>query len=39
MQPVSSILVVVDRSPAAADAVAKAVILARKLNARIELFM
>jgi len=39
MQPVSSILVVVDRSPAAADAVAKAVLLARKFQARIELFM
>jgi len=39
MQPVSSILVVVDRSPAAADALAKAILLARKFNARIELFM
>jgi universal stress protein E len=39
MQPVSSILVVVDRSPAAADAVAKAVRLARKFQARVELFM
>src|SRR5215471_766060 len=39
MQPVSSILVVVDRSPAAADALAKAILLARKFNAHIELFM
>src|SRR5262245_16586921 len=39
MQPVSSILVVVDRSAAAADAVTKAVQLARKFQARIELFM
>jgi universal stress protein E len=39
MQPVNSILVVVDRSPAAGDAVAKAILLARKFNARIELFM
>jgi universal stress protein E len=39
MQPVSSILVVVDRSPAAADALAKAILLARKFNARVELFM
>src|SRR5215475_9603502 len=39
MQPVSSILVVVDRAPAAADALAKAVLLARKFQARIELFM
>jgi universal stress protein E len=39
MQPVSSILVVVDRSAAAGDAVTKAVQLARKFQARIELFM
>jgi universal stress protein E len=39
MQHVSSILVVVDRSPAAADAVTKAVLLARKFQARMELFM
>ena len=39
MQPVSSILVVVDRGPAAADAVAKAIALARKFDARVELFM
>jgi len=39
MQPVSSILVVVDLSPAAADAVAKAVLLARRFKARVELFM
>jgi universal stress protein E len=39
MQPVSSILVVVDRAPAAADALAKAVLLARKFRARVELFM
>jgi universal stress protein E len=38
-QPVTSILVVVDLSPAAADAVAKAVLLGRKFQARIELFM
>src|SRR5262249_49379975 len=38
MQPVSSILVVVDQSPGAADAVAKAVLLARKFKARVELF-
>jgi universal stress protein E len=39
MKPVSSILVVVDRSPAAADATAKAVLLARQFKARVELFM
>ena len=39
MKAVNSILVVVDRSPAAADAVAKAVLLARQFKARIELFM
>lgn len=39
MQSISSILVVVDVSPTAADAVAKAVALARKFNARIELYM
>jgi len=39
MKPVNSILVVVDRSPAAADAVAKAVLLARQFKARVELFM
>lgn len=39
MQPVGSILVVVDRSPAAADALAKAIVLARKFAARIDLFM
>ena len=39
MQPVSSILVVVDRSSAAADALAKAIRLARKFDARIDLFM
>jgi hypothetical protein len=39
MKPVSSILVVVDRSPSAADAVAKAVLLARAAGARMELFM
>jgi universal stress protein E len=39
MQPVSSILVVVDRSPAAADALAKGILLARKLEARVDLFM
>src|SRR5690348_10038241 len=39
MKHVSSILVVVDRSPSAADAVAKSVLLARKFGARVELFM
>jgi universal stress protein E len=39
MKPVSSILVVVDRSLSAADAVAKAVLLARASAARVELFM
>ncbi len=39
MKPVKSILVVVDRSPSAADAIAKAVVLARAAGARIELFM
>jgi len=39
MKPVNSILVVVDRGPAAADAVAKAVRLARQFKARVELFM
>ena len=39
MKSVNSILVVVDRSPAAADAVAKAVLLARQFKARVELFM
>ena len=39
MQPINSILVVVDLNPTAADAVAKAVVLARKFNARIELYM
>jgi universal stress protein E len=39
MQPVKSILVVVDLSATAADAVAKAVALARRFGARIELFM
>jgi universal stress protein E len=38
MKAVNSILVVVDRSPAAADAVAKAVLLARQFKARVELF-
>ena len=39
MQSVSSILVVVDRGRKAVDAVAKAVLLARKFQARVELFM
>ena len=39
MKAVNSILVVVDRSPASADAVAKAVLLARQFKARVELFM
>jgi universal stress protein E len=39
MKPISSILVVVDRSLSAADAVAKAVLLARASAARVELFM
>jgi universal stress protein E len=39
MKPVKSILVVVDRSPCAADAVRKAVLLARAAGARVELFM
>jgi universal stress protein E len=39
MKPVKSILVVVDRSPSAADAVRKAVLLARAAGARVELFM
>jgi universal stress protein E len=39
MQLINSILVVVDSSPTAADAVAKGVILARRFKARIELFM
>jgi universal stress protein E len=39
MQPIHSILAVVDASPAAADAVTKAVTLARKFNARVKLFM
>ena len=39
MKHVSSILVVVDRSPSAADAVTKAVLLARAATARVELFM
>ena len=39
MKSVKSILVVVDRSPDAADAVAKAVLLARQFEARVELFM
>ncbi len=39
MQPIRSILVVVDRSAAAADAVAKAVLLARRFHARIQLFI
>src|SRR3569833_2445951 len=39
MHPNNSILVVVDLSPTAADAVAKAVVLARKSGARIELYL
>lgn len=39
MKSVKSILVVVERSPAAQDAVAKAVLLARQCKARVELFM
>jgi len=39
MQPINSILVVVDMSPTAADAVAKAVALARKSDARVELYL
>jgi len=39
MKPVKSILVVVDRSPSAADAVRKAVLLARAAGAGVELFM
>jgi len=39
MKSLNSILVVVDRSPAAADAVAKAVLLAKQFKARVELFM
>jgi len=39
MQPVSSTLVVVDRAPAATDALAKAILLARKFHGCIELFM
>src|SRR3569833_912766 len=39
MQPINSILVVVDLSPTAADAVAKAVALARRFGARIELYL
>ena len=39
MKPVKSILVVVDRSTSAADAVRKAVLLARAAGARVELFM
>ncbi len=39
MKPIKSILVVVDRSPAAVAAVAKAVRLARQFKARVELFM
>jgi universal stress protein E len=39
MQPVNSILVVVDPSSTAVDAVNKAVVLARKFKARVELFM
>jgi len=38
MQPINSILVVVDMSSTAADAVAKAVALARKFDARVELY-
>ncbi len=39
MKPISTILVVVDRSLSAADAVTKAVLLARAATARVELFM
>lgn len=39
MKSISSILVVIDRGPAAADAVAKAVHLAESFGAKIELFM
>jgi universal stress protein E len=39
MKTVNSILVVVDRTPSAADAVSKAVLLARKFGARVKLFM
>jgi len=39
MRRLKSILVVVDRSPAASDALTKAVALARKFGAQIELFM
>lgn len=39
MNAISSILVVVDRSPAAADAVSKAVLLAKSFEAKVELFM
>ncbi len=39
MKSISSILVVVDRGPAAADAVAKAVHLGESFGARVELFM
>ena len=39
MQPINTILVVVDLNPTAADAVAKAVVLARKFGAHVELFM
>jgi universal stress protein E len=39
VKAVKSILVVVDRGPAAAEALTKAVLLARKLGARIELFL
>ncbi len=39
MKSISSILVVVDRGPAAADAVAKAVHLAESFVAKVELFM
>jgi len=39
MNPVKSILVVLDRSPSAADAVRKAVLLARASGSRVELFM
>src|SRR4051794_3982762 len=39
MQSINSILVVVDLSNTASDAVTKGVVLARKFGARIELFM
>jgi universal stress protein E len=39
MKAINSILVVVDRGPAAADAVSKAVLLARSFEAKVGLFM